>query len=201
MIKAFLFDYDGVITPGVDVKLPAERLAKNVGISIDEASDMIMAIWDGYSTGRLSADRVWDIIETQLGKKVSAEDRNIWHTWDELKPIPFMIEFVEELKSKGYRIGLLSNVFQETADVIRQNGGYKNFDFTILSYEVGAKKPDSKIYECAMQKLEGINVQEVVFLDDRQQCIDGAKDFCLNTVHVTNHQNAIEEVTRLIKSR
>lgn len=201
MIKAFLFDYDGVITPGVDVRLPAGRLAKNIGVSIDDASNAIMNTWDGYSTGRLSVTKAWDSIETQLGKKVPNEQRNIWHTWDELKPIPFMLEFVEELQSKGYRVGLISNVFKETADLIRQNGVYNKFDFTILSYEVGAKKPDPKIYECAMQKLEGVNVNEVVFLDDRQHCIDGAKDFGLNTIHVTSHQNAIEEVRRLLENK
>ena len=199
MIKAFLFDYDGVITQGVDVKVPSERLAENLGISIEEATNSLVSIWDGYSVGELSMEEMWKGIENHLGKKISSDKRDIWFGWDELTPIPFMLKFVGDLKSKGYPVGLVSNVFLETADIIRQNGGYDSFDFTVLSCEVGARKPDQKIYEYAMEKLNGINTSEVVFLDDRQHSIDGAREFGLNTIHVINHENAMKEVYSLIK--
>lgn len=198
MIKAFIFDYDGVMTPGVDVNIPTERLAKNADVSVDEATKAVVGIWGAYSTGELSFEEAWIKIEQQLGKEVPAEKRDIWFGWKDLTPISSMLTFVDELKSKGYPIGLLSNVFQEIADIIRQNGGYDRFDFTILSCEVGARKPDRKIYELAMEKLKGIDKNEVVFLDDRQHAIDGAKDFGLNTIHVTSREDAIKEVYELI---
>ncbi len=197
-MKAFLFDYDGVITPGVDVKIPAKRLANNANVTIDKASEAITEIWDGYSTGKLSFEETWINIEKQLGKKISTDKRDIWFGWKDLTPIPFMLTFVVELKTRGYPVGLLSNVFQETADVIRLNGGYDRFDFTILSCEVGVRKPDRKIYEIAMNKLEGIDKSEVVFLDDRQHAIDGAKEFGLQTIHVLNQEDAIKEVYQLL---
>jgi len=69
VIKAFLFDYDGVITQGVDVKVPSERLAENLGISIEEATNSLVSIWDGYSVGELSMEEMWKGIENHLGKK------------------------------------------------------------------------------------------------------------------------------------
>lgn len=197
-MQAFLFDYDGVITPGVDVKIPAERLARNAGVSVDEASGAIVEIWNGYSTGKSSFDEAWAGIEGYLGKKISGDKRDIWFKWKDLTPIPSMLTFVKELKTKGYPVGLVSNVFQETADIIRQNGGYDSFDFTILSCEVGARKPDRKIYELAMDKLEGIDKSKVVFLDDRQHAIDGAREFGLHAIHVVDRDDAIKEVYRLL---
>jgi len=201
MIKAFLFDYDGVISQGVDVTLPAKRLAHNVGISEARAAEVIKSIWNDYSTGRLSSNDAWNSIEDQLGTNIPDEKRNIWRTRDELKPLPYMLEFVNGLKSKGYRAGLLSNVFKDTADMIRESGGYDSFDFTILSCEVGARKPDAKVYAMAMKELPGIQPNEVLFLDDREHCILGAKEFGLQTIHVTDHKVAIEQVNRLINSQ
>ena len=200
MIKAILFDYDGVISQGVDVMLPAKRLAENISISEDRATELIKSIWDDYSTGRSSSDEVWNTIESQLGVKVPDEKRNIWHTWSELESLPYMLDFVSRLKSKGYQVGLLSNVFKETADIIRDNGGYDNFDFTILSCEVGSRKPEREVYAAAMKKLPGIQPGEVLFLDDREHSIAGAKDFGLKTIHVTNHKEAVEQVNSLLDS-
>lgn len=198
MIKAFLFDYDGVITKGVDVNIPAERLAKNADVSIDEATNAIKNIWDGYSTGALSKDEIWVSVENELGKEVEQDKRDIWFGWEELMPIDSMLELVGNIKSAGFPVGLVSNVFQETADVIRLNGGYSNFDFTILSCEVGAREPDRLIYQSAMEHLSGIHANEVMFLDDRQRCIDGANEFGLNTILVANREEAIMKVSRLI---
>lgn len=178
--------------------LPAKRLANNVGIAENSATEIIKSIWDDYSTGKSTSDDVWNSIENQLGSKISSEKRNIWHTREELKPLPYMLEFVHELKSMGYQVGLLSNVFKETADIIRENGGYDNFDFTILSCEVGARKPEREVYAASMKKLPGIQPEEVLFLDDREHCILGAKDFGLQTIHVTDHRAAIKQVDYML---
>ena len=198
MIKAFLFDYDGVISQGVDVTLPAKRLAHNVGVTEASAVEIIKSIWDDYSTGKSTSDEIWESIESQLGSKVPTDKRDIWHTWDELKPLPFMLDFVNELQSKGYPVGLVSNVFKETADMIRKNHGYESFSFTILSCDTGYRKPDHEIYRLAMEKLPDTNPDEVLFLDDREHCILGAKDFGLQTIHVTDPMAATEQVRRFI---
>ncbi len=201
MIKAFLFDYDGVITKGVDVSIPAQRLAKRADISVDEASDIIKIIWNDYSTGKSSKDEMWSRIEMELGKHIADHKRDIWFGWNDLKPINSMLELIHKLKAKNYPVGLVSNVFQETAELIRLNGGYENFDFTILSCEVGARKPDPLMYQSAMKYLSNIKANEVMFFDDRQHCIDGAKEFGLNTFLVTNHNELIMQVNRIVKQR
>ena len=200
MIKAFLFDYDGVITPGVDVMLPAQRLAASTGITVDEAASLTMDVWNGSSTGKLSSDDAWNSIENQLRKKVPAKKRNIWHTWSELTPLSYMLELVKDLQARGYPVGLLSNVLPEVAVIIRDHGVYAHFDFTVLSCNVGVRKPDVKIYETAMKNLHGISANEVVFLDDREHCIQGAKDFGLQTILVTNQKDVVEEIYKLIGS-
>lgn len=198
MIKAILFDYDGVMTQGIKDGVPASRLAKKLNISAKQATDLILSVWEPYSTGTFDDATAWGVMEQQYGKKINSEQRDIWFTWEELKPLPEMIELVGTLKSNGYTVGLLSNVLPVTAELIRDNGGYQNFDFLTLSCEVGARKPDQKIYETALAQLNGIAANEVVFLDDRQICITGAQKVGIKTIHVINHEAAIAEVHKLI---
>jgi HAD superfamily hydrolase (TIGR01509 family) len=197
MIKAVLFDYDGVITIGAKDGVPAMRLASNLGISYDEAAKWIVSIWNDFSTGIMSDSEAWQKIEEHYGRPITLQQRDIWYTWDELRPLPKMLELVRNLKEKGYPVGVVSNVLPMTAQLIQKNGGYDEFDFLTLSYEAGARKPDIKIYEAAMENLKGISANEVLFLDDRKACTDAADNLGMNTIQVTNHDEAVNEVHAL----
>lgn len=198
MLKAFLFDYDGVMSMGVKDGIPASRLAENLAVSFEQASMWIISIWDGFSTGGLNEEEAWRIIEEQYGQPIRIEKRDIWYTWKELKPLPEMVELASLVKSKGYLVGLLSNVLPVTVSVIREHGGYNSFDFLTLSCEVGARKPDTKIYEAALSNLEGIVAEEVVFMDDREPCVSAASLLGMNAFHLTDHMQAIQQVHKLI---
>ncbi|HEY1064436.1 MAG TPA: HAD family phosphatase [Candidatus Saccharimonadales bacterium] len=198
MVKAFLFDYDGVISQGVDVTLPSKHLADSTGITTDRASELLKSIWEDYSTGVLTTDGMWEIIEKEIGRPVPAEKRNIWFTWEQLTPLPFMLEFVKELRAAGYPVGLISNVFHDTAQIIRQNGGYDGFDFLVLSYEVGTRKPQPRMYEIALEKLDGLEPEEVVYLDDRESLVQAARELGFQSIYVTDQAKAIAEVKQLL---
>lgn len=200
MIKAILFDYDGVMTAGVEDGIPSRRLAKELGITYEKASEWIMNAWDEYSTGRATEEETWNTIESQYGQPIGPSQRDIWYTWEELTPLPEMVDLVKQVKAAGYKVGIVSNVFQQTADIIRAGGGYDGFDFVVLSYEVGARKPEAKIYEEALSHLEGLAPDEVLFLDDRERGTLGAEALGIQTIHVTNHAEAINEVQKLIKA-
>lgn len=111
-----------------------------------------------------------------------------------------MVNLVRALRESGYAVGLLSNIFPVTAELIRSKGGYDGFDFLVLSCEAGARKPDIKIYESAMSNLSNIQANEVVFLDDTERCVNAGNAFGLHTIHVKDHDTAIQEVRSLIRS-
>jgi len=198
MIKAFLFDYDGVMTAGVNYVGPSEKLAKNLGVAVEKASEWIMSVWEPYSTGIATEEETWNGIEAQYGRPIGPDQRDIWYKWEELTPLPEMVELVKQVKAAGYKVGLVSNIFKETATIIRSNGGYDHFDFIVLSNEVGSRKPEAKIYEVALAQLDGIAANEIMFLDDRERGTLGAEKVGMQTIHVTDHEMAIKEVKKLI---
>jgi putative hydrolase of the HAD superfamily len=198
MIKAFLFDNGGVITAGGGGNELSERLAKNLGIAPDKAFDLLMPVWDAYAQGKISEPALWASIEQHYGQAITAQQRTIWNKWQDMQPLPAMVELVNRLRSDGYVVGLLSNVIPNTEHEIRTNGGYEMFDFVVLSCKVGLSKPDPKIYTTAMQHLPGIEPNEVVFLDDQERCLLPARELGMQTILVSDPMQAIAAVDRLI---
>jgi putative hydrolase of the HAD superfamily len=71
-----------------------------------------------------------------------------------LSPQPQAVETISRLKSKGSRIGLLSNSSTE-AIIVWDETPFKNIiDITVFSCAVGLMKPDPRIYHLALEKLQ-----------------------------------------------
>jgi len=86
-------------------------------------------------------------------------------------PIPAMIELHEELRQRGFQTYIFSNTNDIAIEHVRQNFPFfKDFDGYVFSYEVGAMKPDLRIYE-AMEKLCGKRGDDIVYIDDRPENI------------------------------
>jgi len=83
--------------------------------------------------------------------------------------MPPMIELHAELRRRGFKTYIFSNTNDLAIEHIERNFPFfKNFDGYIYSCEVGAMKPDAKIYE-AMEKMCGRNGADIIYLDDRSE--------------------------------
>ena len=92
-------------------------------------------------------------------------------------PIDGMAELVQSVRSRLGRVGLLSNTCDAHWQWIRRQPwtvSTLEFDSLILSYEVGAMKPNEAIYMAA-EEGAGIDPQNLLFIDDKQENIDAAK--------------------------
>ena len=84
-----------------------------------------------------------------------------------------MIGLHAKLRGRGVPTYIFSNTNDLAVEHIRRNFPFfKNFDGYIYSYEIGAMKPDAKIYR-ALEKLSGRRGAEIVYLDDRPENIAG----------------------------
>ena len=86
-------------------------------------------------------------------------------------PIEPMIELHQELRQRGFSTYIFSNTNDIAIGHVRQNFPFfKHFDGYIFSYEVGAMKPDAKIYE-AMEQMSGRRGADLIYIDDRPENI------------------------------
>lgn len=203
VIKAALFDYDGVITKGVADDVTSKRLARNLGTDPERTGEWIRSIWSDFRTNKIAEAEVWEFIENRYGAPISRDQRDIWYLWEELTPLPNMLALADRLKERGLIVGIVSNIIPPTGAMIRKHGGYAGFDPVILSYEVGAAKPDREIFEIALQRLDGnINgPSDVVFLDDREPAVAAARELGMHGILVHDSDTAIAELDNLLKSQ
>lgn len=80
---------------------------------------------------------------------------------------------IRELRDRGLRTAVVSNCDHLTGPVVERLGLSEATDAVVLSFEVGAAKPDERIYRTALERL-GASAGEAVFVDDQAPYCDGA---------------------------
>ena len=94
------------------------------------------------------------------------------------------IEIINELKNKGYKVGLLSNLRLMDYKRYEQQLKKIEFDFMFLSYELKCIKPSKDIYLKVIEKLK-CNAEEIIFLDDNEKNVNVAISLGINAYKVT----------------
>jgi putative hydrolase of the HAD superfamily len=100
-----------------------------------------------------------------------------------------LLEMIPQLKSQHIIVGCLSNTENYMAKFHQMLNREVRFDFQILSYAVEARKPEEEIYQQVFNYVD-FAPSEVLFIDDKQENIDGAKEIGL----VTHHYQSLDRV-------
>jgi HAD superfamily hydrolase (TIGR01509 family) len=90
------------------------------------------------------------------------------------------IPTVRTLRERGDATALVSNCGPDTRLLVERLGLEEEFDAVILSFEVGARKPDHLIYEAALDAVGG-RADDSVFVDDQAAYCDGARALGIDT--------------------
>lgn len=84
---------------------------------------------------------------------------------------------------RKYRLVLVSNCAIEMRDAINALGLTDFFEHCILSYEVGARKPNKPIYLAALRAV-GLKANECLFVADEISDLEGAREVGMMTMLV-----------------
>ena len=97
---------------------------------------------------------------------------------------------------KNYKLFLLSNT-----DSIHKNYRWEKYDFLkyfdaiILSFEVGAVKPEERIYH-AVEQASGFSSEEHFYIDDIQEYVDAAKKIGWDAVCFQNYEKLADDLKK-----
>jgi putative hydrolase of the HAD superfamily len=144
-----------------------------------------------YESGKISDEELLEIGLSWLDNKVSKEQfldifSNIF-TFNKN-----VIDLLPKLKQK-YKLVLLSN----TSGIHKKYGWEKysfieNFDKLILSHEVGAVKPEEKIYR-AVENYTKEKSETHIFIDDILEYVIGAKKIGWDGIQFVGYDNLVNE--------
>jgi len=102
-----------------------------------------------------------------------------------------VIPVLSNLKRR-YRLALVSNCAIGLSDVVKALDLNRFFDCVILSYEVGVRKPDRRIYLEALRRLE-LEPKECIFVADEISDLEGAREVGLKTLLVRQGPHTTHE--------
>lgn len=110
-------------------------------------------------------------------------EKTPWH-WEDEKPFEDAAETLEALKERGYHLGIIANQVPGAAQRLATWGLLKYFDVVAASAELGVAKPDSAIFEKALE-LAGCQPCVSVMVGDRlDNDIRPAKALGMQTVWI-----------------
>ena len=90
------------------------------------------------------------------------------------------IPVLRALRARGVRTALVSNCSRSTRSVVDDLGLDREMDAVVLSFEIGAAKPDAAIYRAALDRL-GTEPAGAAFVDDQSVYCDGAAALGMRT--------------------
>jgi HAD superfamily hydrolase (TIGR01509 family) len=141
---------------------------RSVGLYEDAGADMAAVL---AALGIDDPDTVDDLVRLERGFFATPRV----HLHEDSLPV------LRELRSRGVRTALVSNCSHSTRGEVERLGLDREMDAIVLSFEVGAKKPQPEIYLAALERVGAIKPSEAVFVDDQVEYCGGAKAVGIDT--------------------
>jgi len=197
-IRAVFWDLGGVLVRTEDYTA-RENLAIQLGMSRVELETLVFAGDSGKRAqlGETNAEHHWQNLGANLG--LSIEEMVVFQQdfWSGDRVDNTLIEYIRVLHSR-HKIGLISNAFSDLRQVITNVWKIEDaFDDMTISSEVGIVKPDPKIFQTALERLE-VHPQESIFIDDFPHNVDGARNINMRAIHFQTRDQTLSELENFI---
>lgn len=108
---------------------------------------------------------------------------------------PKMYDLIAKLKETNLPIALLSNINPTQAQFSKDSGFFEPFDPCLLSCELGMEKPDPKIFDYLIHKLE-LPAKDILFIDDRPENVDAAKNQGIDAILFKSQAQLVQELQK-----
>ena len=179
MIRTFLFDLGNVLLYFSHERMCAQ-LGALCGRSAREMRGLLMdsGLHDEYERGRLSEAAFQQRLESLLQRdlELAALQRA---GGDIFESNPSMLPVLDALRARGHRLVLLSNTNETHINWVRAHFDVlQRFDECVLSFRVGAIKPEPAIYEAALMAIQ-CEPGECFYTDDIPAYVDRGREFGL----------------------
>ena len=167
-LQALIFDMDGVLVDNTPVQVRAFQLFfRDQGVQAD-ATQLLRRL-NGAPASEILKEAFGDKKQTadEL-EKFAGQREFLYRTlyWDDRRPLPGLVEFLEAARAAGLKIGLGTGSGQETIGYILDELNLRRFfDVVITKDDVDKGKPHADTYAITAKKL-GVPPENCVVFED-----------------------------------
>jgi putative hydrolase of the HAD superfamily len=199
-IKAVVFDIGGVleITPR-SLRDVSEAWESRLGLAPGELNERMADAWHGGGIGTVSEQQVHQALTKRLGLNEQQLTEFLTDLWREYLGAANteLIGYARGLRPR-FRTGILSNSFVGAREREQAAYGFEDLvDEIVYSHECGLSKPDPAIYALACERL-GVSPAQVLFLDDYEPYVTGARLAGIHAVLYRDNAQAIGDIEQLL---
>jgi putative hydrolase of the HAD superfamily len=199
MIKAVFFDFGGVLSEE-GFKQGLRAIAKERGLDPEDfyeiAGELVYQM--GYIIGSSDEKAYWNAVREKTG--VRGEDKEFREEiLKRFKLRPDMMEVVEEIKSSGLIVAILSDQTNWLDELDQRTPFHHHFDYVFNSFHLKKTKRDPSIFRDICAGL-GVRPEEGLFVDDNLQNIERAASQGLSTIHFKGVGEFKKEIETLFEA-
>ena len=202
-IKAIVSDFGGVLTTPLlaafaafqdDSGISPENLGKAMRVGLEEGQEIPLF---RLERGEISEDEFVERLEDGL-EEILDHRPHLRHFrqkfWSALHPNEPMVELMRELKASGLKMAMLTNNVLEWEPLWRSMLPVDEiFEEIVDSAFVGCRKPEARIYELTLERIE-MPAEECLFIDDLEVNCEGAEKAGMRAVQFCSNEQAIPEI-------
>jgi epoxide hydrolase-like predicted phosphatase len=195
-IRAVIFDFGGVLVRTEDAS-GRRKWERRLGLSPGELDQLVFAsaLAQRSMIGQATQRDVWTDIARRYGLDDEALQQMRRDFWSGDRLNERLVQFLRGLRPR-YKTAILSNAWPGARRMFTEHFQlHEVVDAFIISSEEGVAKPDPRIYQIALQRLD-VQPHEAVFVDDFPENVAGAQQLGIIAVLFRNTQQAIAEVQR-----
>jgi len=195
MIKAVTFDLDGVYF----TESSFANFKNSLPLTVDQSKLIFLSKSDSmmsFKRGELSEDDFWDLARQELGLNLS----NL-QIFDLIKNAyqvnQNVVDTVKKVRGLGIKTCICTNNFPTRINALNSKFNFlSNFDTQVFSYQVGALKPDPKIFQALIDQSSCLP-GEIAFADDKEDNVKSALSVGINAFLFTGFSTFVSELKGL----
>jgi glucose-1-phosphatase len=183
--KILVFDIGGVLIFHDNAKL-LKRLASRMSRPPGEAELLATIRRSGIGTGTSTLRELRDSLVREFSwRGTYAQFLSDWSS--HFSPNNLMFETIRTVRA-AHPIVLCSNTNHEHWSSLCERYNIQSLCHSaVLSFEVGAEKPDKQIFKYVEDLYPNVRVDEFLFVDDNDENVQSAKEFGFSSHHYTEH--------------
>lgn len=194
MKKVLLFDIDGVINKSNYFSKP---YCKEFGIEQELITAFFKTDFMPCLTGNADLkEQLTSYLPQWKWTDTTDAFLDYWFTHD-IKLDEELISFIQTLRAKGYHCAIASQQEEYRKTHLWEVKGLKDaFDYFYCSSDIGFLKKDTRFFDAVIHDLKEksliTSVDDIVFWDDTQKCVDTALESGIEAIIFKENQDIID---------
>lgn len=156
--------------------------------------------WQTLDQGTISTNEAIEMFAREAPEYREYIERIYQDPTKMIEQYDYAIPWIKDLKSRGYRVYILSNWSEPAYCACRDNAlsFLPLVDGVVFSFQEQVIKPDQRIYDILCTRYN-INPSEAVFLDDGEKNVIAAREYGLHAIHFTSYEQGRAKLEELLK--